>query len=150
MAVQLDSAGGAVLGKTVAKLGVAVHCGVQATEILRSEEGNVRGLRFEDKSELKCEMVVISAGIRANQEIGREAGLPAERGIVVNDWMQTEDPDVYAVGECAQHAGKVYGLVAPIYDQCAILAGHLIGDDDRERRRPIAEASSRPTQSARR
>jgi nitrite reductase (NADH) large subunit len=125
MSVQLDSAGGAVLGDTVRKMGVVVHCGVTTKEILPTEDGKVRALKLADGTELPCEMVVISAGIRANHEIAGEAGLPTERGILVNDWMQTIDPDVYAVGECAQHEGKVYGLVAPIYEQCKALADHL-------------------------
>lgn len=98
MSVQLDAPGGAVLGKAVASLGVTVHCGVTTSQILPTEDGKVRGLRLANGTELPCEMVVISAGIRPNAEIGREAGLAAQRGILVNDWMQTDDPDVYAVG----------------------------------------------------
>ncbi|HVS70463.1 MAG TPA: nitrite reductase large subunit NirB [Phycisphaerae bacterium] len=127
MAVQVDSAGGTILGRTVAGLGVTAHCNKATVEILSDEGSRVRGLKFKDGSELACDMVVISAGIRPNAELAKEAGLVVERAIVVDDHLKTSDPRVYAVGECAQHAGKVYGLVAPIWDQCAALADHITG-----------------------
>ena len=65
---------------------------------------------------LDTDILVIGCGIRPNAELARTAGLTVDRGIVVNDRMQTSDPDIYAVGECAQHRGKLYGLVAPLYD----------------------------------
>ncbi|MGH7214856.1 MAG: NAD(P)/FAD-dependent oxidoreductase, partial [Tepidisphaeraceae bacterium] len=99
MAVQLDAAGGAVLGKTIASLGVIAHCGKATEAILASDDGRVRALRFKDGSELPCDMVVISAGIRANLEIARDCAIPTERGILVNDQMQTiAEPDIYTVG----------------------------------------------------
>ena len=125
MAVQVDAAGGAILGKTVAGLGVAIHCNKSTAELLADEGRRVRGVKFKDGSELACDMVVISAGIRPNAELAREAGLPVERAIIVDDHLQTADPDVYAVGECVQHRGKCYGLVAPIWDQCNVLADHI-------------------------
>jgi len=128
MAVQLDAAGGAVLGKPIADLGVTTHCGKATASILGTPDGRVRGLGFKDGSELACDMVVISAGIRANSEIAHDCAMSVERGVIVNDQMQTvSEPDIYAVGECAQHRGKVYGLVAPIFEQCAVLADHVTG-----------------------
>lgn len=127
MAVQVDAAGGAILGKTIESLGVMAHCGKATVEILADDQRRVRGLKFKDGSELACDMVVISAGIRPNAEIAKESGLAVERAIVVNDQMQTSDPSIYAVGECVQHAGKIYGLVAPIWDQCNVLADQLTG-----------------------
>ena len=70
-------------------------------------------------------MVVISCGIRPNIEVAREAGLAVERAIVVDDQLRTSDPSVHALGECAQHRGKLYGLVAPIWEQCQVLADHI-------------------------
>ena len=125
MAVQVDSAGGAILGKTVANLGVTIHCNKITTEILSDANSRVTAIRFKDGTVLNCDMVVISAGIRPNAELAREAGLPVDRAILVDDQMMTDDPDVYAVGECAEHRGKTYGLVAPIWDQCNALADHI-------------------------
>ena len=126
--VQVDPSGGAILGRTVASLGVTVHCGKVTSAILRDNQSRACGVQFKDGSELACDMVVISAGIRPNLELARlDAGIVCEKAIVVNDQMLTSDPDIYAVGECAQHRGKFYGLVAPIWDQCTALADHITG-----------------------
>ena len=127
MAVQVDAAGGAILGKTVAGLGVTAHCGRVTTEILSDARSRACGVKFKDGDEVSCDMVVISAGIRPNGELAREAGLAVDKAIVVDDHMLTDDPDVYAVGECAQHRGKFYGLVSPIWEQCQVLADHITG-----------------------
>ncbi|HSI32944.1 MAG: nitrite reductase large subunit NirB [Phycisphaerae bacterium] len=127
MAVQLDSAGGAVLGKAINDLGVTAHCGAATATILGDDDGKVRGLRFKDGGELACDMVVISAGIRANIEVAKDSAMNCERGILVDDQMRTPYDDIYAVGECAQHRGVVYGLVAPIWEQCAVLADVITG-----------------------
>ncbi len=88
------------------------------------------GLAFKDGSTIDCDMVVVAAGVRPNSEIGLRAGLTVERAIVVNDHMQSiDDRSVYAVGECAQHRGKVYGLVAPLWDQASVFADHVTGRD---------------------
>ncbi|MGH9802417.1 MAG: (2Fe-2S)-binding protein, partial [Blastocatellia bacterium] len=90
--------------------------------------GHVTGLKFKDGSELDCEMVVISAGIRPNAQLARDAGLKVERGIVVDDTLACDgEQDIFAVGECAQHRGVVYGLVAPLWEQTAALAERLTG-----------------------
>lgn len=123
---QLDAQGGAILRTAMEKMGVHVHLGKSTTEVLG--EDSVTGLTFKDGSTLACDMVVVSCGIKPNAEIGREAGLTVERAIVVNDHMQSvDDPDVYVVGECAQHRGKVYGLVAPLWEQGTVLADHITG-----------------------
>lgn len=127
MAVQVDGQGGAILGKTIANLGVTAHCNKATVELLSDEGSKVRGIKFKDGSELACDMVVISAGIRPNAELAKEAGLTVERAIVTDDQMLTSDPDIYAVGECVQHRGKIYGLVAPIWEQCHVLTDHLTG-----------------------
>jgi nitrite reductase (NADH) large subunit len=133
MAVQVDAQGGAILGKTIAALGVTAHTSKATVELLSDEGSKVRGIKFKDGpggergGELPCDMVVISAGIRPNAELAKEAGLTVERAIVTDDQMLTSDPDIYAVGECVQHRGKIYGLVAPIWDQCNVLADHITG-----------------------
>jgi nitrite reductase (NADH) large subunit len=121
---QLDSAAGALLEGAMEALGVQVHCDTLTSSILGM--GQVSGLRFEDGSELACDMLVIAAGITPNADLAVRCGLTVERGIVVTDQMRSVDDDhIYAVGECAQHRGMVYGLVAPIWEQVRMLAEHL-------------------------
>ncbi len=124
MNAQLDETGGAILRATLEKMGVVIHLEKSTAEILGDD--GVTGLRFKDGSTLDCDMVVISAGIKPNAEIGHSAGLTVERAIVVDNHMRSvDDTNVYVVGECAQHRGKVYGLVAPLWDQAKVFAEHL-------------------------
>jgi NAD(P)H-dependent nitrite reductase large subunit len=126
MEVQLDAPAGAALKRSMEAMGVKVHLNKNTTAILG--DGHVTGLRFSDGATLDCEMVVISAGIRPNAQLARDAGLTVERGIVVNNFMAcVNDPHIFAVGECAQHNGVVYGLVAPLWEQTAALADRLTG-----------------------
>lgn len=87
----------------------------------------VKGLRFGDGSETEADLIVMAVGIRPNVELAKAAGVEVNRGIVVDDYMQTSVPGVYAVGECAEHRGIAYGLVAPLYEQGAVLAKRLAG-----------------------
>jgi len=123
MQQQLDAGAGAILKTSMERLGVKVLLKKTTSGILG--EDRVLGLRFSDGHTLDCDMVVISAGIKANWEIAAGCGLTTERGIVVDDQMRTDDRDVYAVGECAQHRGQTYGLVAPLWEQAKVLADHL-------------------------
>jgi len=126
MEVQLDGPAGGVLKGTLEHLGVHVHLEKATTAILGANE--VSGLQFKDGTKLDCDMVVISAGIRANCELARDVGMKVERGIVVDDGLNCpDDPKIFAVGECAQHRGQVYGLVAPLWEQTAVLADRLSG-----------------------
>jgi nitrite reductase (NADH) large subunit len=126
MEVQLDAQAGATLKRSMEEISVKVHLNKNTTAILGN--GRVTGLRFKDGTTLNCEMAVISAGIHPNTQLAKDAGLTVERGIVINDCMSCEnDPNVFAVGECAQHDGKVYGLVAPLWEQTAVLADRLTG-----------------------
>lgn len=136
MEQQLDDTSGQLLRQIMEAMGIRVHCSASTTAVLGEER--LTGLRFKDGSELACDMLVISAGIKANADLARQCGLAIERGIVVDDQMRTSDPAIYAVGECAQHAGVVYGLVAPIWDQVRVLADHLT-----ERDRDAAYRSSK-------
>ncbi|MGH9799117.1 MAG: NAD(P)/FAD-dependent oxidoreductase, partial [Blastocatellia bacterium] len=126
MEVQLDQSAGGVLQQAMEQMGVTVHLEKATTAILGN--GHVTGLKFKDGSELDCEMVVISAGIRPNAQLAKDAGLKVERGIVVDDTLACfGEPDIFAVGECAQHRDVVYGLVAPLWEQTAALAERLTG-----------------------
>ena len=128
MDMQLDPQAGTILRATMEKMGVHVHTEKSTTGIISDGEDGVSGLQFKDGSTLDCDMVVLSCGIRPNAEIGKEAGLSVGRAIQVNDQMQSvDDEDIFVVGECAEHRGKVYGLVAPLWDQGQILADVITG-----------------------
>ena len=126
MEMQLDAPGGAMLAKEMEKMGVIVHLAKSTTHARLNPDGSVAGLEFKDGSSIDCDMIVVSAGIRPNAEIGRDCGLTVERAIVVDNHMRSvDDPRVYVVGECAQHRGLVYGLVAPLWDQAKVFADHV-------------------------
>ena len=111
------------------KLGIHVHLN-KATAAVLGEE-NVTGLAFQDGTTLDCDMVVISTGIKPNIELAHDCGLSVERAIVVDNQMRSvDDPDVYVVGECAQHRGRVYGLVAPLWEMGQVLADHITGRNE--------------------
>jgi nitrite reductase (NADH) large subunit len=124
MNTQLDPTAAKVLRKQLEQMGVRVHVGAATTAALG--EARVSGLAFKDGTTLECDLVVVAAGIRPNVELAVRAGLRVERGIVVGDDLAcVGEPDVYAIGECAEHRGKMYGLVAPLWDQAAVLADRL-------------------------
>jgi nitrite reductase (NADH) large subunit len=130
MQQQMDAGAGAILKDSMERLGVKVLLKKNTTAILGFDQ--VRGLQFADDSTLECDMVVISAGIKANWEIAAGSGLTVERGIVVDDQMRSvDDRNIYAVGECAQHRGQMYGLVAPLWEQAKVLADHITGKNPR-------------------
>jgi nitrite reductase (NADH) large subunit len=128
MNAQLDAQAGAILQRSVEQLGIEVITGASTTEILGKDA--VTGVKLADGRTVACDVVVVAAGIRANAEMAAASGLMVERGIVVDDQMRAQDePDVYAVGECAQHRGETYGLVAPLWEQATVLADHITGRD---------------------
>jgi nitrite reductase (NADH) large subunit len=130
MALQLDEVGGALLGRRIAALGVGVHVGKSTTRIL-VEEGRAVGLAFADGGALDADLVVFSVGIRPRDELARAAGLEIGQrgGILIDDQCRTSDPDIYAVGECALHGGRVYGLVAPGYRMAEVAVDALLGGE---------------------
>jgi nitrite reductase (NADH) large subunit len=125
---QLDPAAGEVLRRAMEAIGACVHLETATTRVLG--EDRVSGVAFADGAELECDMVVVAAGIRPNVALAAQAGLHVERGIVVHDDLSTHnDPAVYALGECIQHRGVTYGLVAPLWEQATVLADRLSGRD---------------------
>ncbi|MGH7551427.1 MAG: nitrite reductase large subunit NirB [Longimicrobiales bacterium] len=126
MNMQLDRTGGDYLKASIERLGVKVLLTKSTTAV--TGNGHVEGIEFDDGNSLPADMVVIAAGIRPNVELGRKAGLEIRRGIVVNDYMETSHPDVFAVGECVEHRGIVYGLVAPLLEQGKVLAATITGN----------------------
>ena len=126
---QLDEEAGAILRRVLEqKHGITVHTGQRPTAI--RSVGAVTGVVLADGSVIDADMVVVTAGIRPNVGLAVVSGLTVERAIVVDDQMRSvDDPDVYVVGECAQHRGQVYGLVAPLWEQAGVLADHVTGAD---------------------
>src|SRR5581483_2191300 len=128
MALQVDEGGGRTLRRTIEAMDIAVHTSKSTTQVLRSTPGGrVEGLVFADGTTLATDMVVYSAGIRPRDELARAAGLQlGERGgVLTDDRCRTSDPHVYAIGECAAVAGRVYGLVSPGYAQARVVADGL-------------------------
>ncbi len=123
---QLDATGGEYLKRRIESLGIRVMLPRQTAAIMGN--GHVDGLRFASGEELEAELIVIAAGIKPNAGLARETGLQVNRGIVVNDYMETSDPNIFAVGECTEHRGQTFGLVAPLFDQARVLASTITGD----------------------
>ena len=123
---QLDLTGGSYLKSKMECLGVRVLLERSTTAILG--DGKVEGVAFKDGTIVEADIVVIAAGIRPNVELGKKAALQVNRGIVVNDFMETSHPDIFAVGECVEHRGTCYGLVAPLLEQGKILAATVTGN----------------------
>ncbi|HKT53381.1 MAG TPA: nitrite reductase large subunit NirB, partial [Caulobacteraceae bacterium] len=121
---QLDEAAGFLLEQALAERGVETFLGAQSKEIL-GRDGRVAGLRLDDGRILEGDLLVMAVGIRPSTALARAAGLAVERGIVVDDQMTTSDPSIFAIGECAEHRGVTYGLVAPIWEMCRALADGL-------------------------
>jgi nitrite reductase (NADH) large subunit len=129
MNAQLDDTAGAILRRSVERLGITVHTDKRTTEV-RAVDGKLSEIAFSDGSSIDCDMLVIAAGIRPNVGLAQRSGLTVERAVVVDDHMRSVDDDaVYVVGECAQHRGQVYGLVAPLWEQAGVLADHITGTD---------------------
>jgi nitrite reductase (NADH) large subunit len=122
---QLDPAAGWLLERELTRRGIAVRCKADTAAILG--ETHVKGVALKDGTELPCDLVVMAVGIRPNAQLAKDAGLPVNRGVVVSDHMRTADPEVFAVGECVEHRGTCYGLVAPLYDQAKVAAANLLG-----------------------
>ncbi len=132
---QLDATGGEYLKRRIEGLGIRVMLPRQTAALFGN--GHVDGLRFASGEEVKAELVVIAAGIKPNSGLARAAGLEVNRGIVVNDFMETSDPKIFAVGECTEHRGQTFGLVAPLYDQARVLAATIT-----ENRGPVFSAGA--------
>lgn len=126
METQLDAGAGAVLRRAVEALGVGVHLGSFASGVTGGRR--VTGVRLADGRHVEADLVVLACGIRPQVDLARAAGLAVDRAVLVDDQLRTDDPHVHALGECAQHRGSVYGLVAPAWEQAAALAGVLTGE----------------------
>ncbi len=124
---QLDPSAAGLLAPAMDELGIAVQLERQTEEIFGN--GRVEGLRFVGGDELRADLVVVSIGIRPEVTLADLAGIDCNRGVIVDDRMRTSEDRIVAVGECAEHRGTVYGIVAPIYEQVKVAADTLLGRD---------------------
>jgi len=122
---QLDETAGRMLQKSLEERGLKFLLGKQTEALIAGESGRVAAIRLKDGLQIAADLVVMAVGIRPNITLAESAGIYCNRGIVVNDTMQTYDPKVYAVGECVAHRGIAYGLVAPLFEQGKVAANHL-------------------------
>ncbi|MDP4265151.1 MAG: nitrite reductase large subunit NirB [Bacteroidota bacterium] len=126
---QVDEAGSKILQTKLEQLGLHIHTNTNTREILGGQ--NITGLKFSDTEAISTDMLIISAGIKPRDELARHSGLATGNrgGIIVNEKMQTSDPFIYAIGECALYNGMIYGLVAPGYEMADAVASQLMGDN---------------------
>ncbi|MFZ2295357.1 MAG: nitrite reductase large subunit NirB [Polaromonas sp.] len=123
---QLDDVAGKLLQKSLAERGMKFLIGANTQELVGGEDGRVKSVKFKDGTEVPADLVCMAVGIRPNTALAEKMRLHVNRGIVVNDTLQTTtDARIYAVGECAAHRGIAYGLVAPLFEQGKVLANHL-------------------------
>jgi nitrite reductase (NADH) large subunit len=123
---QLDDTAGKLLQKSLEARGIRFEIGAHTEALIPDKDGRVMAIRFKDGRELPADLLVMAVGIRPNTTLAESMGLHCNRGIVVNDTLQTTtDPRIYAVGECAAHRGIAYGLVAPLFEQGKVCATHL-------------------------
>ncbi|CUI39359.1 Nitrite reductase [NAD(P)H] [Cognatishimia activa] len=125
---QLDPAAGFLLRKELTDRGITVLCSTNSKEIL-GENGKVKALKLDDGTELPCDLLCMAVGIRPSTALGAECGLDVGRGIKVDGQMVTSDPDVLSIGECVEHDGAIFGLVAPLYEQAKVAAQTLLGKE---------------------
>ena len=125
---QLDAAAGQMLQRDLDRRGIAFFTDGQTEEITGTERAE--GVQLADGRFVPADLVVLAIGIRPNIDLAKQAQLEVNRGIVVTDDMRTSDPEIFAIGECVEHRGNVFGLVAPIWDQAKVCAARLAGDEE--------------------
>ncbi len=125
---QLDEAAGYLLRKELVSRGMKVLCSSNSKEII-GENGKVKALMLDNGTELPCDLLVMAVGIRPSIALAKDAGIMTGRGIHVDDQMITSHEDVLAIGECIEHDGQVFGLVAPLYDQAKVAAKTMLGEE---------------------
>jgi len=122
---QLDKTAAKLLQSELEQRGIQFKMSMKLQKLIGNEDKHIIAAQFQDGSELACDLLIVAIGIEPNIAIAKEAGLYCERGIVVNDTLQSYDPSIYAVGECIQHRGGTFGLVAPLFEQAKVCANHL-------------------------
>jgi len=122
---QLDAPAGALLKSLVEKKGISVLLNASTSRIAGGQR--VEGVELSDGQRIDADAVILAAGIRPNIALAKEGGIAANRGVIVDDQLQTSEAGIFALGECAEHRGVCYGLVEPAYEQARVLAQHLAG-----------------------
>ncbi|HUX91892.1 MAG TPA: nitrite reductase large subunit NirB [Gallionellaceae bacterium] len=122
---QLDQSSARMLQRSLEAKGLKFLLQKNTQELVGDAAGRVKAIRFKDGTEMPADLLVMAVGIRPNTALAESAGIHCNKGIVVNDTMQTYDPSIYAVGECVSHRGTAYGLVAPLFDMAKVCANHL-------------------------
>ena len=122
---QLDAEGAALLASAITARGIAVRLGAATKGFVGTEK--VEGVELSDGEVIPADLVVIAIGVRPNVDLAKAAGIAVNRGIIVDDGMASDDDSIFAIGECAEHRGSVYGLVEPAYEQARVLASRLAG-----------------------
>ena len=123
---QLDSRAGDYLKQYIESLGIYIHINQRVQEIKGDDK--VESIQLTNNKLIECDTLIFAAGIISNNELAIDAGIGIGKGIRVDDHLQTNDPNIYAIGECAEHDCKMYGLVAPGFEQASVLARHLNND----------------------
>ncbi|MFT3923326.1 MAG: FAD-dependent oxidoreductase [Myxococcales bacterium] len=131
---QLDGIAGEMLARQIERNGIFVRTG-RTVEAMYGGDERIEGVILDDGTSLPADMVVLACGVRPRIEVARESGLPVNKGIIVNDTLATQVPAVYAFGECAEHKGKIYGIVSPVWEQAVVLADVLSGAKTQSRYR---------------
>jgi nitrite reductase (NADH) large subunit len=122
---QMDKSAGDLLQAELEQKGIKFKMAAKLQSLIGDDNQHIQAVHFEDGSQLDCDLFIMAIGVRPNITIAKQAGLYCERGIVVNDTLQSYDPRIYAVGECIQHRGNTFGLVAPLFEQAKVCANHL-------------------------
>lgn len=125
---QLDPTAALLLQKALESRQLSFKLSAQTEELIADEQGRVKAVRFADGSIIPADLVVMAVGIRPNMDLGKKIGLACGRGIQVDDRMLTSDSHIFSVGECIEHRGETFGLVAPLFEQARVIANQLIGD----------------------
>ncbi len=122
---QLDQQAADLLKESLIKRGQRFELNAQTEAVIKDANGRVCAIELKGGCRIACQLLVMAVGIRPNVQLAKDSGLHVDRGVVVNDTMQTFDPRIYAVGECVAHRGQTYGLVAPLFDMAKVVANHL-------------------------
>ena len=122
---QLDAEAAHLLQKQLETNGMKFRMGMMTKEIVALDDSHLSHIAFKNGADLATDLVIMAVGIRPNVALAKQIGLQVDKAILVNDTMQTFDPSIYAVGECVQHRGALFGLVAPLYEQAKVCATHL-------------------------
>ena len=122
---QLDIQGASVLRAQLENMGIKVQLGLATEEVLGQDE--VTGLRFKGEKEIEADMAIVAAGVRPNMRIAKEAGLETNRGLVVDDYLKSSNPKIFAAGDVIQHKGSVYGIIPASFNQARVVASNILG-----------------------